>query len=98
MTMFTIEDQGGGTYRLTGRLDAAQVETAEATLADASGAVTLDLSELDYIASAGISVVLSLFKRLHASGDTLKLASPTPHVFNVFRYAGLDQVLDIDSP
>ena len=96
--MFTIEDQGSGVFRLGGRLDAAQVDTAEATLAGASGAITLDLAELDYIASAGISVVLGLFKRLHANGDKLKLANPTPHVFNVFKYAGLDQVLDIDSP
>ena len=95
--MFTIEDQGSGVYRLGGRLDAAQVETAEATLSGATGAVTLDLADLDYIASAGISVVLALFKRLHANGETLKLTNPTPHVLNVFRYAGLDQVLDIQS-
>ena len=95
--MFTIEDAGPGTYRLGGRLDAAQVETAEATLGSASGAVVLDLQELDYIASAGISVVLALFKRLHANGGSLQLINPTPHVHNVFRYAGLDQVLDIQA-
>ena len=96
--MFTIEDRGSGVFSLGGRFDAAQVDMAESTLAGASGAVTLDLAELDYIASAGISVVLTLFKRLHANGDKLKLANPTPHVFNVFRYAGLDQILDIDAP
>jgi anti-anti-sigma factor len=93
--MFTIDDQGSGTYRLAGRLDASQVDEAEAVLGPAGGEVTLDLSELDYIASAGISVVLALYKRLHASGGTLKLVNLTPHVMNVFRYAGLDQVLDI---
>ena len=95
--MFTIEDQGGGSFRLGGRLDAAQVETAEATLGGASGAVTLDLTHLDYIASAGISVVLTLFKRLNSDGGSLRLVNLTPHVLNVFRYAGLDQVLDIES-
>jgi anti-anti-sigma factor len=94
--MFTIEEQGAGTYRLGGRFDAAQVDTAEATLGSAAGAVTLDLADLDYIASAGISVVLALFKRLHADGGTLKLVNLTPHVHNVFKYAGLDQVLDIE--
>ncbi|RKZ14246.1 hypothetical protein DRQ53_11945 [bacterium] len=93
--MFTIEDQGGGSYRLTGRLDAAQVEVAEGLLDDASGPVTLDMAELDYIASAGISVVLALFKRLHGDGQALRLINLTPHVMNVFKYAGLDQVLDI---
>ena len=95
--MFTIEDQGAGNFRLGGRLDAAQVETAEATLGDASGAVTLDLTELEYIASAGISVVLTLFKRQNSDGGSLRLINLTPHVLNVFRYAGLDQVLTIES-
>jgi anti-anti-sigma factor len=95
--MFTIEDQGAGVFRLGGRFDAAQVESAESALEGASGAITLDLAELDYIASAGISVVLALFKRLHASGGSLKLVNPTPHVHNVFRYAGLDQVLNVQA-
>lgn len=95
--MFTIEDQGGGTFKLTGRLDAAQTENAEALLGSATGAVTLDLADLEYIASAGISVVLALFKRLHAQGQSLKLIRLTPHVLNVFRYAGLDQILDIEA-
>ena len=94
--MFMIEDQGAGNFKLGGRLDAAQVETAEATLGNAAGAVTLDLAELDYIASAGISVVLTLFKRLNSDGGSLRLIKLTPHVLNVFRYAGLDQVLNIE--
>jgi len=95
--MFIIEDQGAGNFKLGGRLDAAQVETAEATLGNAAGAVTLDLAELDYIASAGISVVLTLFKRLNSNGGSLRLINLTPHVLNVFRYAGLDQILNIES-
>lgn len=95
--MFTIEDHGGGVFRLGGRLDASQVESAEATLEGAAGAVTLDLAGLEYIASAGISVVLALYKRLHASGGSLKMTHPTPHVYNVFKYAGLDQVLNIQA-
>jgi anti-anti-sigma factor len=95
--MFTIEESDAGVFRLGGRFDAAQVETAEASLGGATGAVTLDLAELDYIASAGISVVLALFKRLHADGGSLKLVNPTAHVHNVFKYAGLDQVLNIQA-
>lgn len=94
--MFSIEDQGNGVFELAGRLDAAQVDAAEAALDGASGEVTLDLASLDYIASAGISVVLALFKRLHSEGGRLRLIRPTPHVRNVFRYAGLDQILTIE--
>jgi anti-anti-sigma factor len=94
--MFSIENVGAGVYRLAGRFDAAQVDAAEASLGEASGEVTLDLAELEYIASAGISVVLALFKRLHADGGSLRMVRPTPHVRNVFHYAGLDQILTIE--
>ena len=94
--MFEIEDRGSGVYRLAGRFDAARVEQAQSVLDDARGEITLDLAELDYIASAGISVVLALFKRLHADGGALRLVRPTPHVRNVFRYAGLDQILNLE--
>jgi anti-anti-sigma regulatory factor len=38
-----------------------------------------------------------LFKRLNSDGGSLRLINLTPHVLNVFRYAGLDQVLTIES-
>lgn len=94
--MFEIQEQDGGVFRLAGRFDAARVDEARAVLEAAHGEVTLDLAELDYIASAGISVVLALFKRLHTEGGALRLVRPTPHVRNVFHYAGLDQILNLE--
>lgn len=94
--MFDIRSTGPDSFALAGRFDAARVDEAEAAFAQSRAATTLDLRELDYVASAGISVLLRLFKRLHADGHGLTLRNPTPHVHNVLRYAGLDQVFRIE--
>jgi anti-anti-sigma factor len=50
---------------------------------------------LEYISSAGISVIMQVWKRLDAQGSKLSLVGMIPRVRNVFAYAGLDRVLDI---
>ena len=84
-----------GLARLRGRFDAAESERALATLETLSGPLTLDCAELEYISSAGISVIVETYKRLSAQGSRLSLVGMTPRVRNVFAYAGLDKVLDI---
>lgn len=93
--MFESKVGEDGTIFVSGRLDASQVDKADAALANVSGPTILDLSELDYISSAGISVILRLYKRLTDSGDTLTLANLSNRVQTVFKYAGLDQVFHI---
>jgi len=85
----------GGVVRVQGRLDAAESDAALATLEKLSGPMTLDCTQLEYISSAGISVIMQTWKRLHAQGSTLRMTGMTPRVRNVFAYAGLDKVLDI---
>lgn len=87
--------EDGKTY-LTGRLDASQAEKADAFLEKLSGPVVLDLSELNYISSAGIGILMKAYKRLHASGGTIQLVNLTRHVRNVFHYAGLESIFRIE--
>ncbi len=94
--MLKIEEREGGVLALSGRFDAAQVEAAQATLGQATGPLTINLAGLDYIASAGIGVVLQTFKRLKAEGQELRLVEAPPHIRNIFHYAGLDQILTIE--
>ena len=58
--------------------------------------MTADLSQLDYISSAGLGLFVRTHKRLSAAGHALKLINPTPHVRNVFHYAGLDKIFGLD--
>ena len=57
---------------------------------------TVHFDRLDYISSAGLSVLLHTQQRLAASGHGLRLAGMNPHVRLVFEYAGLDSVFPIE--
>lgn len=94
--MFEIRPGDGGGLRLIGRLDASEAEGAMAVLLKVDRPLTADCSELDYISSAGLGVIMETYKRLHALGFGLRLVSVSPHIRNVFRYVGLDRVIEID--
>lgn len=94
--MFEMQESAPGTLRLKGRLDAAEADRAQGRFAALAGPVTLDCSELDYISSAGIGVVIETYKRLTGAGHTLRFVNLMPRVRNVFAYAGLDRILDLD--
>ena len=69
------------TYLLAGRLDGFTSATHEAELkallgGDASS-VTIDLSQLDYVSSAGLRVLLMTAKLAKAKGGAVVLSSPT---------------------
>ena len=94
--MFDIHIAGDGVVKLSGRLDAAESNRALGVLRTLDRAATVDFSELDYISSAGISALIETHKRLHGAGHELKLIRLKPRVRNVFAYAGLDRLLDIE--
>jgi anti-sigma B factor antagonist len=94
---FGIRSETKGVVRLSGRLDASQAEKAKAFLEPFSEPLTLDFSDLDYISSAGISVLMITLKRLELSGHTLRLRHVPDRVMNVFRYAGLDRLFTIET-
>lgn len=94
--MFKIRVGEDGIVYLTGRLDASQVEAAEAVLGQVTQSTVADLSGLDYVSSAGIGVLLSAYKRLSDSGATLKLVNLSPRVKTVFHYAGLDTLFPLE--
>ncbi len=93
--MFRVEPGPEGTLRLVGRLDAAEADGARAALSGVDRPLTADCAALDYISSAGLGVVMETYKRLHARGHALRLVNVSPHIRNVFRYVGLDRVIEI---
>jgi anti-sigma B factor antagonist len=93
--MFRIDIAQDGIVHLVGRLDAAAATAAMATLASLDRAVTADCTALEYISSAGLGVIMETYKRLHGRGLAFRLIHLVPGVRNVFRYSGLDQVIEI---
>jgi anti-sigma B factor antagonist len=94
--MFEIEIRDPGSVLLRGRLDASEAEKAIEVLRGIPGPITADCSELEYISSAGIGVLVETHKRLMDTGRALTLKNLTPRVRNVFTYAGLHKFLLIE--
>ncbi|HET9939490.1 MAG TPA: STAS domain-containing protein [Candidatus Eisenbacteria bacterium] len=93
MLEIKVENQS---VKLKGRLDAASAPKAREALRPLKGPMALDLSDLEYISSAGIGVVVETYKRLHGEGAPLRVLNLTPGVRAVFRFAGLEQMLAIE--
>ena len=95
--MLAIDFGAGGTVVVAGRLDAAQCPAAQSFLDKVQGKVTLDCSKLEYISSAGLGVLLKTQKRLAASDGRLRLTGVSPHLRDIFRYSGFDQIFEIEA-
>ena len=94
--MLAIEYGPHGNVVMAGRLDASQSAAAQSFLDDVQGTVTLDLSRLDYISSAGLGVLLRTHKRLLGSEGKLRLSGLKPNLREIFVYSGLDQLFEIE--
>ena len=81
------------------RFDAYTSREVEAAFSDLvqSGCTKLlcDFSGTDYIASAGLRVLLSIAKSLQKSGGQIALCSLKPYVYEVFETAGFTQIFKI---
>ena len=94
--MLDIRFEPGGRVVLSGRLDASQVHKARSVLDTVLGSVVIDCSGLDYISSAGISVLLVTLKRLQLEGHSLTLSHVQGRIMNVLRYSGLDRIFTVE--
>lgn len=94
--MFEIESGSDGKIFLAGRLDASQVEKARAALQAIDGNCTIDFSKLEYIASAGLGILLATQKRLGQKGCALRLVNLSNHIRDVLHFSGFDQVFEIE--
>ena len=95
--MFDIRLGPAGEVTMAGRLDGTQCDAALKFLNGVPQPRIIDLGQLEYIASAGLRVFLLTQKRVKAAGAGagLKLINVNPAIFDIFHYAGFDQILDI---
>ncbi|MCX6849385.1 MAG: anti-sigma factor antagonist [Verrucomicrobia bacterium] len=90
------------TLSLTGRLDGLSSPELEqqvsALITSGVRTLTLDLSGLDYVSSAGLRVFIIAAKKLKASGGAAHFTSLTPTVRDVFHISGLLTALGVAPP
>lgn len=94
--MFDIQIVPTGEIALSGRFDASKVEQAKSVFKEISTSGVVDFQKLDYISSAGLSVLLETQKRLSESGNKLKLKNLNKQIRDVFRYSGFDTIFEIE--
>jgi anti-anti-sigma factor len=86
-----IEHSGPGIYRLIGELDASNVADVDAVLESGmplAEDLTLDLSELTFVDSMGISLFASLAQKLEGRGELI-LFAPDHSVRKILELVGL---------
>jgi anti-anti-sigma factor len=63
--------------------------------ATAQPQIALDFRQVYFLSSFGLTLLLTLHKRLAASGRRLTLFNLQPHVYEVFSVTRLNSVLDV---
>ncbi len=85
--------------RLLGELDMSTAPQLREELlrltSDGARMVTVDLSELAFVDSTGLSVLITGLKRLRQQGGEMALRSPTPGTRRVLEITGLTEVFSI---
>ncbi|HSW72497.1 MAG TPA: STAS domain-containing protein [Chlamydiales bacterium] len=85
--------------RLEGRLDVSSSSILEKKLntlmQEKHFFLLLDFSQIDYLSSAGLRVLLSMSKQLKAKKGALVLFSLSDEVMDVVKVAGFDRILQI---
>ncbi len=93
--MFDIHLGPSGEVIMAGRLDATQCDAALSFLNGLPAPQVIDLASLEYIASAGLRVLLLTQKRTKAAGGGIRLINARPQIYDIFRYAGFDRIIAV---
>ena len=89
------------TLSVSGSLNTATARDLERVvdevLAESPGvSLIFDFSDLEYISSAGLRILMGAYKTLTAVGGSLKVVNPRETVRDVFDITGLADILDIE--
>ena len=85
------------TLGIAGRLDtttATNLESVVAELSEDIKELVFDMSELEYISSAGIRVLLGAYKKMHLNNGMMRIEKPNETVCEVFEMTGLSGMLE----
>lgn len=86
--------------KIKGSLDATNASTAKKDIRDAMAAeggvnLIIDFSDLQYISSAGLRVILVIAKDINAKNGKIVLCSMTNEVREDFKISGFSSIFDI---
>ncbi|OPY39138.1 MAG: STAS domain protein [Methanoregula sp. PtaU1.Bin051] len=101
MEIRTEKREGGAIVYPAGRIDTAAAPALEQELnsliATGIRRVILDFSNVPYISSGGLRVLLATAKKLRGSGESFALCSLNPEVTKIMTLAGFTTIFTIYS-
>ena len=93
---FAVEVDGEpGLLKLMGELDLATAPVLEASLGDVDGAIELECSELTFVDSAGLRLLLAIHATCRGRGAKLTIVNPSRQVTQLLELTRLDGELDL---
>lgn len=99
MTIAIESNEKAHIVSLQGQVNSSNAATVEAevlaVVQQGAKNVLLNMTELSYISSAGLRVVLVLAKRLKQTGGKLVIYGMQPHVREVFDVSGFLAILNV---
>ena len=87
------------TLFIIGRVDTITSQTLEKEINDEMGnfdSLVLDLTDLEYISSAGLRVLISTQKKLKNDDIPMAIKNVNDIVNEIFRMSGFDKILNIE--
>ncbi len=100
MMNYTIERENENlTVKVRGRLDTATTPDLEDALLpslDGITNVTFDTAQLMYISSAGLRLMLAVYKRLSKVGGTLRIINAEGAALSVLEASGFADIFDVE--
>lgn len=82
--------------RLEGRVDATSTPVLEGKIKshlESASRILVDFSDVDYLSSAGMRLLLSAAKKMHARQGRIAFCSMSEEVMEIIKMAGFDKVL-----
>ncbi len=98
MTIQKNRDNDALTFVLEGRLDtttAPMLEGELGTSLDGIGSLILDFSNLEYVSSAGLRVIMAAYKAMKGKG-AMKITHVNEVIREIFDVTGFSRVLNIE--
>jgi anti-anti-sigma factor len=86
----------GYVVRLTGEIDLETAPALEERLAALAGDLVVDLTDVSFVDSQMLSVLIAEHKRRVAVGSHLAITGLSPMARRVFEISGVDHLLDLE--
>lgn len=83
-------------YAISGRIDTVTAPQLSANIhvEDASELI-IDLTEVDYVSSAGLRVFLQTQAEINKAGGYMRIVNCQPHIKKLFEIVGFNSIMEI---